>query len=478
MNRSRLLFAPLAFAAAACSSTANVVDPRPAPERDERVDVVAPHVDGPARSLFEDSNFKRRFEESYLAESEVEPPVTADAREALTEIFELISAEDTDAAIAALKKQIGRKSSAMFDVTLANIYFQTERLDEAADRYRVAVDKFPKFRRAWRNLGFVCSRKGDHVGARGALTRVLELGGTDAMTFGLLGYAHANTGNHLAAESAYRMANLLDPDTIDWQKGLALSLLEQKRFPAAAALFDTLIARFPDRSELWMMQANAFLGSGETLRAAHNFEIVERLGGTTPASLDTLGDIYVNDGLFDLGVDAYLRALDAGNGPGSGNAVGRAVRAGRALVAGGRTDEASRLVAGINAAVGDALDEPTRKDLLRLEARLTAARGEDAESARVLAQIIEMDPLDGEAILNLGRIHASMGEAEKGIFYYERAAQLEAFEAKAKLAHAQLLVDEARFPEAVALLRRVQELEYREDVQSYLEQVERLAQSR
>ena len=69
-------------------------------------------------------------------------------------------------------------------------------------------------------------------------------------------------------------------------------------------------------------------------------------------------------------------------------------------------------------------------------------------------------------------------DPEKAAFYYERAASLEDFEAEAKVRHAQLLVGQSRYQEALPLLRRAQNLNPRDSVQEYLDQVERLAQVR
>ena len=44
--------------------------------------------------------------------------------------------------------------------------------------------------------------------------------------------------------------------------------------------------------------------------------------------------------------------------------------------------------------------------------------------------------------------------------------------------HAQLLVAQSRFDEALPLLRRAQELKPREDVARYMEQIERVARAR
>jgi hypothetical protein len=53
------------------------------------------------------------------------------------------------------------------------------------------------------------------------------------------------------------------------------------------------------------------VGLGKTLEAAENFELVDRLGGATPASLNLLGDIYVNQTAYDLAARSYARAIEA-----------------------------------------------------------------------------------------------------------------------------------------------------------------------
>lgn len=425
-------------------------------------------------AIWNDPSFQRRFTESYIAETELEPRLTQAEREQMQKVLEFIAADRPDRALALIQKHSGPAASAVIDFTLANLHFQEERLAEAAAAYRVAVEKYPKFRRAWRNLALIHVREGDFRGAAEAFTRVLELGGGDGITYGLLGFSYASLGNELAAETAYRFATLLEPATLDWKMGLARSLFKQRRFADAAALCDGLLAEQPDLADLWLLQANAFIGLELPLRAAENFELVERMGKATEESLNALGDIYMNAELFDLGVAAYLRALERfpGGGP------GRALRAARVLVAHGELDTTSELLAGIEAARGERLALVERKDLLKLRARHAVASGGGEQEARVLEEIVALDPLDGEALLLLGQHRGRHGDVEQAVFYFERAAGITGFEADAKVRHAQLLVGQARFAEALPLLRRAQVVQPREHVQQYLEQVERIAQGR
>jgi len=425
-------------------------------------------------ALWNDPDFQRRFTESYLAESEVEPRVTAAERGVMQEVLELIASDALDEAVARLEKQRARAGSAVYDFTLANIHFQREEFERAAVEYLAAVESYPKFRRAWKNLGLIRVRQGDFQEAVRAFTRVVELGGGDALTYGLLGFSHAAVENHMAAESAYRLANLLDPQTMDWSMGLARSFFKQGRFADAVALCGQLIEQDKSRADLWLLQANAYIGLQQPLRAAENYEIVENLGRSTRESLEMLGDIYVNEELFDLGVSAYLRALE--RFPQAGPE--RALRAARVLSAHGETAATRQLAERIEELRGDALGPADRKELLKLRARIAVAEGAGEEEAALLKEIVEVDPLDGEALLLLAQHSGRAGDVEQAVFYYERAANLEEFEADAKVGQAQLLVGQRRYAEALPLLRRAQVLKPRENVQQYLEQVERVAGGR
>ena len=96
----------------------------------------------------------------------------------------------------------------------------------------------------------------------------------------------------VAAESAYRNAVLLLPETLDWKLGLTQSVFKQQKYGEAVTLCGELIVQYPERADYWLLQANAFIGLDEPLRAAENYELVDRLGQSTADSLNQLGDIY------------------------------------------------------------------------------------------------------------------------------------------------------------------------------------------
>ena len=115
--------------------------------------------------------------------------------------------------------------------------------------------------------------------------------------------------------------------------------------------------------------------------------------------------------------------------------------------------------------------------VLRVQARMEVAAGQGGQAVSVLEELVQLDPLDGEALLLLGKHYGKKGQSDRAIFYYERAASIEAFEVEAKVRHAQVLVGMSRCGDAVPLLRRAQQVKPREEIARYLEQVERVART-
>lgn len=496
-------------------------------------------------SIWNDPDFERRFAESYIAVTEVEPPFTPDEREELNKIYKLFQDNQLDDALALLEEGKNDASSALYYFMTANIHLQRDNLAGAASDYKIAVDRYPKFRRAWRNMALVMVRQGEFEQARDAFIRVIELGGADADIYGLLAYTYSSMGDSLAAESAYRMANLLDPGEKNWKMGLARSFFRQQRYADAVALCDQLIADDPDNADLWLLQANAYIGLNKPLRAAENYEIVDGIGKSTVESLSMLGDIYINEGLFGPAVTSYSRAMEMVDPDDVSPVLTRVLRASQVLSARAAVEETKSLIKRIEVLHGEQLSGDDRKALLKLRARIAVAEGASEEQVRVLQEIVALDPLDGEALILLGQHHArlnseAVGAAQKAeaaaeaaadeaaqaadaakqaddpkaatqavkaaqdarqaadeaaqvvqaaqrhaaetfskaVFHYERAAAIEAFEADAKVRHAQLLVANGRYAESLPLLRGAQKVKYRDNIQDYLKQVERVAGGR
>ncbi len=426
-------------------------------------------------AIWNDPGFKKAFVAGYGINAEIEPRVTQEEIMVLEKVRPMMASGNLPGAEELLKTLMKPDASATLDFTLGSIQFQQDRMDDALVNFEKAVNKFPTFRRAWRNLGLIHVRASRHEEAIRSFTRMIELGGGDGYAYGLLGFSHSAREDYQPAEASYRNALLLQPENTEWRLGLARCVFKQEKFQDAATLLDALIARYPDKVDFWMLQAQTYLGMKQPLRAAENLEMIDRMGKSTIDGLYTLGDIYVQENLADLSANAYARAIGAD----PEQPFARALRSAEVLAGKGATAASRKVTQQMRATWEKRMNDGDRRKLLKLEARLGMAEGDSAAgTVAILEEILKLDPLDGEALMLLGQHYTKSNDREKAIFYYERAAGIESYEVDAKVRQAQVLVAMGRFGDALPLLRRAQEVKPRETVARYLEQVERISKSK
>lgn len=111
--------------------------------------------------IWNDPVFKKEFVAYYGINAEVEPRITPEEVSILEKIRPLM-AEDLPKAEGTLINRMKPDCSAILDFTLGGIQFQQDKMIEALGNYQKAVEKFPSFRRAWRNLGLIYVRDGKY----------------------------------------------------------------------------------------------------------------------------------------------------------------------------------------------------------------------------------------------------------------------------------------------------------------------------
>ena len=450
------------------------VPARPPPDRVSPAETNAPAASAALAALWRDPTFQKQFVGTYGISAELEPRVSPE-EVALLERLRPLMGTDLRKAAQLLEHEIKPDSSAMLHYNLGSIYFQQDQMDKALRRYRRAVEKFPSFRRAYRNLGMIYVRSGKYDEAIASFTRMIELGGGDAYSYGLLAFAYAAKEDYLAAEAAYRNALLLQPDNTEWRLGLTRCVLKQQKFEDAVALLDVLIQRYPEKPEFWLLQANAYLGMKQPLKAAVNLACLDSMRKATPENLILLGDLYLSEDLEDLAAQAYGMGLSE-EPP---LPAARVIRCAQQLAAKGAFAQARFVNARLRSAREKSLEPSDRTQLAKLDARIAMAQGEDGpELVRALEETLKLNPLDGDALMLMAQYYTRKNESERAILHYERAAEIPDFEVQARTKHAQLLVSLGRFGDALPLLRRVQEVKPREEIARYLEQVERVARSK
>jgi predicted Zn-dependent protease len=423
-------------------------------------------------SIWNDPDFAKRLIGSYGFASDAEPRMTPEEQQTYREKVVPLLRDDPKKALSTLQELTKPGASAVFDFTLGNIYFQNEDLTNAVKCFEAALAKFPDYRRAQKNLAFALVRDGKYNDAIQPLTRTISLGGGDGKVFGLLGFAYMNQGRAVSAEAAYAQATVFEPENVDFKLGLVKCAVSTGNYDRALALIDELLKQFPERENLWTLQANIYIQKEQPTKAAISLEMLRRLGKATPQNLYLLGDLYMSEEARDLALIAYLDAIekDEGKNP------AKSLRAAQILVSRSAWDEVKKLFAKIRGS-GSALESSDELKLLKLEAKAAMQTGSGPDAIKVLEQIVERNPLDGEALLLAGDFYAKNDQLEKAEFRYDTASKLSGFEADAFVKLAQLHVQSQKYAQAVELLHKAQKSKPRDNVQRYLEKVEQLARN-
>jgi tetratricopeptide (TPR) repeat protein len=429
-------------------------------------------------NLWKDPVFRKMLVGSFGIDPMVEPELKGDEFTYHDKIAPMLLSdkkEDVEKGLGYLTEVLkDPESSARFDFLLGNLYFTRGKKVEALKSLSAALKKFPSYRTAHQQAGVIYVQLKQADKAIFHLTETIRLGKSDPKVYGMLGAAYTFKEDFLGAENAFRNAMLLDPKQDSWKTALSRVLYAQGRYPEVVSLTSAMIKEKPDDASLWLMQAGAYVSQKDFISAAANYELVDEMGKLPASELDTLARIYVNEGLLNLAADTYLRAFQNNIEGG----VDGPLAAAEILMARNGMDAAMRLIEQVRDVAGAEMKDSERNRFYKLEAKISFRQNEPVEAVDMLMRVIENDPLDGEARLLLGGHYQQSAQYDKAMALYDEAMDSKDHEADARVKKAQVLVQLKKYDEAIPLLRAAQEINRRESVQSFLEDLEKHVKNR
>ncbi|YCM46266.1 tetratricopeptide repeat protein [Verrucomicrobiaceae bacterium 227] len=448
--------------------------------------------------LFSTPEFKQRFVGSYGFLPAVEPKVDQEEAGVIAELSEILSLGRFKEAERHLLDFIQERKnpvessgeskdvSAALIFTLGNLYYQNGRVADGEQAYKIAIKRFPEYRRAHKNLALLYARSDRLKEAMPHLMKAIDLGESDHLTFGLLGHAMLSEDKAMAAEAAFRQAYLLNPEEKDWKIGLAQALLAKEDWVQAASLMQTLIDESPEDATMWMQQANCFIQMDQVMRAAENYEILRLKGLADEAALNQLGDIYANQEQPLLALGAYLSAMKQSDVV----KVGRSLKAAKYLLQLSANRESERLMLELRERAGDSMSKEEKITALLIESDIASADRNLDEASALLSQALELSPADGNARVKLGQIlmeRAEISESDAGVEALKADARTQFLLAaddrdddvayQANLKFAQLLVKDQQYLKALPKLEAAVRLKSgsKQSIEQYLRRVQRAA---
>ena len=418
-------------------------------------------------SSLSSEDFRERFLGSYGINSAIEPEITQADKPLYEKVAPYLR---NDPARAAREVEAGMtdESSPAFDFLLGNLLYQKGKYSEAERALKKAIERFPNFRRAYRTLGFIQVQADDYEQSVDTWLKVISLGGGDAQSYGLLGYAYLTMEKYQSALSAYEMARLFKPDSLDFRRGQAQSLLALGRNDEAAALFDELIAENPEDADFWLLQANVYLEQERYEEAIANLEVLNGTGKATRSSLQLLANLHLQNDNHLLALQAYEQVLKQHGF----YSIENSLRPLEHLVERGLFPEAASYLDTLEKVLPSSLDEQSLVRLSVARAGLAMEEGDLSGTIESLEPIVVSYPLNGDALLLLAEAQRRNQSFEESEFNLQRALSLPEKKYEALVALGRVRVDQGDFKSALVLLREAESMQSSRSLVRYIEAIE------
>jgi len=411
---------------------------------------------------------KRIVNESNSFLKEREPEMTEEEYALYEKVLTILSS-NPDFALKLLESMMTDKEppSPAFEFILGNAYYAAGRMDASEARYRSAVKRYPSFLRAWVNLGVLYYSTDRYGDAIPCFSKAVVLGDRDSTTFGMLGYCLEKEGNVVSSEMAYMQALSGDPDSPTWKEGLLRICIAGKQFSRAESLVKDIIKERPRDTQLWLIYANILLSEGRMLVATVVLESASGLGLAGAEELSLLGDLYADQGLYREAEGAYRRVF--AQSPDIGGP--RLLHFAQVLISDGRLQEAQDVLG----AIKPELTPAGQIELLQARADILAAQRRWPEARKELQQLLGLEPLNGRALLSMGRAYAAEDDIPRATFSFEEASRVEGTAYLACLELANIELRNRHFIKSVEYLEKAVGIQKTDAVEDYLARVRTLA---
>jgi tetratricopeptide (TPR) repeat protein len=428
--------------------------------------VVALH--GVARASEPKLDPKRIINDSNSFLKEREPEMTEEEYALYQKVVTMLSS-NPDFALKLLEAMMSDKDqpSPAFRFILGNAYYAAGMNDKSEANYRSAVTSYPTFLRAWINLGILYYSTGRYAEAVPCFSKAVVLGDRDSTTFGLLGYSLQKQGDLVSAEMAYMQALSGDPSNTFWKEGLLEICIDGKQFTRAESLVKNLIKEQPSDTRYWLTYANILLAEGRKLEATVLLETAAGTGVANVEELTMLGDLYAEQNLVPEAAEIYRRILTPSNAVGEQKLLHYT----EVLISAGRLDDAQRVL-------GMLKPETASRggvDVLQTRADLLAAQRKGPEERRVIDDLLKIAPLNGRALISLGRAYVAEDDVARATLAFEAAYGITGSTYVASLELANIEIKNRHYTKSVEYLQRALSIEKTDAVQDFLVRVKTLA---
>ena len=405
---------------------------------------------------------KRIINESYGFLKEREPNLTAEEQAIYNKVLPMLSTQP-DFAIKLLEVMVNENSSPAFEFILGNTYYSLDKKEKAEELYRRAIKRYPTFLRAWNNCGVICYSQERFPEAIECLTKVISLGDRESSTYGLLGYCLERTHDPISAEIAYTQAIMTDPFDIGWKEGLMRVCMFQKQYPRAEAIARRLLKEHPAEPKYWLTYASILLYQEQRVRALVVLDEAKSLGVASQEAIETLADLYAEQKLAPESIALYQGLLAKSHNLGER----RMIRLGQVLIADGKYTQAEAVLNAIQSSIS----HDTRISFYQASAELYSAQKRYPEARAQLTELLKLEPLNGSALMGLGKAYLAEEDTIRAAQAFEAASQSSGNVYSASIELANIELKNKQFEKSASHIEKALTIERTPVLEEYLAQL-------
>ncbi|MGJ8677381.1 MAG: tetratricopeptide repeat protein [Akkermansiaceae bacterium] len=426
-------------------------------------------------SYWKSTSFLKEFNGSYRINANIEPLLSSEERAQLVAIQTLMASGDRKTVITKLKANPQLKHSPALQFNLANVLSENGDLKDAIQYYQKALTTFPAFRRAHQNLAYAYVKSNQLEDAFPHLIETIKLGGNDGSVHGLLAHCFQQKEQYEPALLSFRRALIAQPDTRDWQIGIAHSLHQLGRSSEALAQYLELLKdKGAENSAIELQLSQLYMEMGQAGKAITRLELLRRKGKLDTEYEFLLGTLLLNEGNIAVGSQTLKRCITR-DGFHQSEAALKAIRHSIDL-------ELIPLATELHQMLKPDLIKGTAllSSYHRIKAQLILIEKPNAhEGITILKELIKENPTDSYSLLLLGQQLALNDQLHEALIIFDQSVNADsAHSLQAKLAKSQTFVQLEDYSQAIKELKAYLKINPSANIQEYLTAVEAIRKAR